>query len=293
MDATGANSSNAAAAGQPLLSDREFRIFSGLVYELCGIKLSPIKKTMLSVRLHKRLVALGIPTFKAYLEFVLSEAGQRDEVLHLIDVVSTNKTDFFREPDHFTYLSAKVLPEFATGRRYTSQRRLTIWSAGCSSGEEPYTLAMVVNEFVEQHPWLDFVVVGTDVCTRMLEMAQSAIYANDRVTPIPKPYLHKYFMQGRGERKDFHRVVPELRRKVVLHRLNFKDSEFHLDYQMDVIFCRNVIIYFDRPTQRELLAKLHRQLVPGGYLFIGHSETMEGMDRQFQRMAPTVYRCHK
>ena len=275
----------------PLLSDREFRTFSALVYDACGIKLPPIKKTMLSSRLHKRLRALGMASFKEYLDLVTSREGRERELIQMLDVVSTNKTEFFREPDHFNLLTEQILPDLdGRLRKGGDRRRLHVWSAGCSSGEEPYTLGIVLAEYAAKHPGFDFSVLGTDICTKVLTIAERAVYPDERLTDIPKFLLHKYFMRGRGSQQHFHRVVPELRQRISFRRLNFKEDDFSLDQLFDVIFCRNVIIYFDRPTQAALFDKFHRQLHPGGYLVIGHSETLEGIHDRMRRVAPTVYK---
>jgi chemotaxis protein methyltransferase CheR len=271
-----------------MLSDREFRRFSALIHEASGIKLPPIKKTMLSSRLTKRLRALGMGSFSTYLEYVLSAVGREQEFIQLLDVVSTNKTDFFREPDHFAFLAEKILPEYLREGRGL-RRRLRVWSAGCSSGEEPYTLAIVLSEFAASNPGFDFSILATDISTRVLADAERAIYSNERLASVPKYLLHRYFMRGHGRQRNFHCVVPELREKIAFRRLNFKE-DFNLDRPFDIIFCRNVLIYFDRLTQGALFEKLYRQLASGGYLLIGHSESLEGFHERMCRVAPTVYR---
>jgi len=275
------------------LSDREFNRFSDFIYEICGIKLTPIKKTMLSSRLQKRLRHLNLDSFSAYLDYVLSPEGQAAELTQMIDVVSTNKTDFFREPKHFDVMTSLVLPDFVQRMTHSQHKTLWVWSAGCSSGEEPYTLAMVLDEFFARYPGLDYSIFATDVCTKVLARAQEAVYANEVVAPVSPILRNKYLMKGRGAQAGFHRVVPELRRKVIFQRLNFMDRDFGIDQQMDIIFCRNVIIYFDRKTQCALFGKFYRQLSPRGYLFTGHSETLEGIGDQMERVAAAVFRCRK
>ncbi|MEJ2032379.1 MAG: protein-glutamate O-methyltransferase [Deltaproteobacteria bacterium] len=275
----------------PLLTDPEFQKFSALIYDNCGIKLPPIKKTMLSARLHKRLRALGMSSFKEYLELVTSPEGQVHELIQMLDVVSTNKTEFFREPDHFTLLAEKILPEIEERlQRGGVRRRLRVWSAGCSSGEESYTLGIVLAEYGANHPGFDFFVLGTDICTEVLVIAERAIYPDERLAGIPNVLLRRYFMRGKGSQQNFHRIIPELRQKIAFRRLNFKDEDFGFDRLFDIIFCRNVIIYFDRATQSAFFEKIHRHLAPGGYLLIGHSESLEGIHDRMKRVAPTVYR---
>ena len=289
-----ARSAATEGAGQPALSDRDFNKFSAFIYEVCGIKLPPIKKTMLSARLQKRLRLLKISSFSDYFDYVLSPEGQANELYHMIDVVSTNKTDFFREPPHFEVMNSRVLPELAArpGDR-GHNRKLQVWSAGCSTGQEPYTLAMVLQEFCCKHPQLDYEILATDISTQALTAAGEAIYTDEVVAPVPTVLRHKYLMKGKGQQQGFHRVVPELRQKVRFQRLNFMDRDFGLDRKMDIIFCRNVIIYFDRPTQQKLFEKFYRQFTPGGFLFTGHSESLEGITDRMERIDSAVYRCLK
>ncbi|HIJ91310.1 MAG: protein-glutamate O-methyltransferase [Desulfobulbaceae bacterium] len=273
------------------LSDRDFNRFSAFIYEACGIKLSPIKKTMLSARLQKRLRQLQLDSFSAYLDYVLSPDGQAKELCHMIDVVSTNKTDFFREEKHFEVMTNLVLPDYVQRMTHSNHKTLRVWSAGCSSGEEPYTLAMVLDDYFSRYPGLDYAILATDICTEVLAKAEEAIYSNEVVAPVAPLLRNKYLMKGKGAYKGFHRVVPELRRKVVFRRLNFMDRDFGIDQKMDLIFCRNVIIYFDRKTQCALFEKFYRQFSPKGYLFTGHSETLEGIGDRMERVAAAVYRC--
>lgn len=277
-----------------VLSDRDFNRFSAFIYEVCGIKLPPIKKTMLAARLQKRLRRLNISSYRDYFDYVLSPEGQINELCHMIDVVSTNKTDFFREPQHFDVMNQKVLPEFVARCQKRSQpHKLLVWSAGCSSGQEPYTLAMVLQEFCEKTPQLDYEILATDICTEALATAVEAIYTDEVVAPVPVALRHKYLMKGKGQHKGFHRVVPELRQKVSFQRLNFMDRDFGLKKKMDIIFCRNVIIYFDQATQRSLFEKFYRQFAPGGYLFTGHSESLEAITDRMERVDSAVYKCLK
>ncbi|MHB1013953.1 MAG: CheR family methyltransferase [Desulfurivibrionaceae bacterium] len=277
----------------PSLSDRDFNRFSAFIYDTCGIKLPPIKKTMLSARLQKRLRQLHLESFTAYLDYVLSADGQAKELSHMIDVVSTNKTDFFREAKHFDVMTSLVLPDYVQRMTHSSHKTLRVWSAGCSSGEEPYTLAMVLDDFFSRYPGLDYAILATDICTEVLAKAEEAIYTDEVVAPVPPGLRNKYLMKGKGSYKGFHRVVPELQRKVTFQRLNFMDRDFRIDQKMDLIFCRNVIIYFDRKTQCALFEKFYRQFSPNGYLFTGHSETLEGIGDRMERVAAAVYRCRK
>lgn len=271
------------------MTDREFARFSEFIYDTCGIKMPPVKKTMLEARLQKRLRKLGISSFKDYSEYLFSCTGAETELVHLIDVVTTNKTDFFREPAHFDYLVSQALPELMERTGAGLRKPLSIWSAGCSSGEEPYTLAMVLSEFSEQQN-ISFSILATDICTTVLDKARLAVYDEERIDPVPMALRRKYLLRGKGEQKGLVRVVPPLRHRITFRRLNFMDGDFGMREPMDIIFCRNVVIYFDKTTQERLLNKFYRQLIPGGYLFMGHSETLSGLDVPFVQMASTVYR---
>jgi chemotaxis protein methyltransferase CheR len=272
------------------MSSRLYEKFSQFIYAECGIKLPPVKRIMLQSRLMKRLRALRISSFDEYYDYLTSFQGQKEELSHALDVVSTNKTGFFREPSHFDYLQTAVLPWLIHELEGKSRRRICIWSAGCSSGEEPYTLGMVLSDFLEKFPEFDFSILGTDISRRMLYHAQKAIYKDQDIYPIAHRLRAAYLLKGKGPQKGNWRITSELRNKVQFKRLNLVDEHFDLPNLMDIIFCRNVIIYFDRPTQSRLFEKFHMWLVPGGFLFIGHSETLYGINNQFEYLQATIYR---
>jgi chemotaxis protein methyltransferase CheR len=273
------------------MTQTEFTRFSEFIIGQCGIKMPPSKKIMLEARLQKRLRALGIPTYGEYLKHVLGE-GARDELVHMLDAVTTNKTDFFREPVHFQYLAQTVLPEALTERIHTKApaRPFRVWSAGCSTGEEPYTLAMVLTEFTHQHPDLKFSLVATDISTRVLDRAREGVYDADRVQSVPLALKQKYLLRSKDHNKNLVRMVPQLRTAVLFDRLNLMEETFSFSDALDVIFCRNVIIYFDRGTQERLISRFCRVLRPEGYLFLGHSESVHGFDLPLRRITSTVYR---
>jgi len=272
------------------LRDREFQRFSSFIFDNVGIKMPPTKKTMLEARLQKRLKALGIGSFEEYGDFVFSQEGSASELVHLIDVVTTNKTDFFREPAHFDFMVKTALPGILQERGDVLRDPVRIWSAGCSTGEEPYTLAMVLSEFAVGRPDFRVAITASDICTQVLQTAKTAIYPEDRTDPIPLNLKKKYLMRSRDKSKSLVRISPKARSLVSFRRINFMDDELGISEKMDIIFCRNVVIYFDKPTQQTLMRKFHRQLRPGGYLFIGHSETLSGLDVDFKAVASTVYR---
>jgi chemotaxis protein methyltransferase CheR len=270
------------------LSNSDFERLRSLIYDESGISLSFDKKTMVEIRLKRRLRSLDIPSYEEYCDRVFAPEGKASELVHLIDVITTNKTDFFREAGHFDYLLSSALPDLAA--RNGATRASLVWSAGCSTGEEPYTLAIVLSEYSQQCPGFRFTVLATDICTAVLEKAAIGVFKSESVAPVPRELRRKYFMRSRDPESDVLRVVPEVRALVEFRRLNFMDADFGLAESPEIIFCRNVIIYFDRPTQVRLLGKLARQLAPGGYFFAGHSESLQGMDLPLVPVAPAVYR---
>ena len=273
------------------LSKADFERLRNLIYTESGISLSADKKTMLEIRLRRRVKSLGISSLTDYCDRLFRMEGGEDvknELIQLIDVVTTNKTDFFREAGHFDYLVSKALPDLAA--RNGANRTALVWSAGCSTGEEPYTLAMVLSEYAPTCPGFHFSVLATDISTEVLAKARAGIFKSELVKPVPVALQRKYFMRSRDRASDLVRVVPELRALVDFRRMNFMDDNFDLPQTPEIIFCRNVIIYFDRPTQERLLKKLARQLMPGGYFFAGHSESLQGMDLPLIAVAPSAYR---
>jgi chemotaxis protein methyltransferase CheR len=262
------------------MSHKDFSRLKEFIYKECGINIIDAKKAMLEARLHKRLRKLDLTSFSRYCDYLFSPKGIEEELTHMIDQITTNKTDFFREPAHFDYLRRKVLPELSRSRS-----AIAAWSAGCSSGEEPYTLAMVFKEF-----GCNFAILATDISTKVLDKARLAVYDEERVDPISPELKRKYLLASKDKVKRLYRITPELRAHVKFRRLNFMDGDFDFGEPLDIIFCRNVIIYFDKPTQERLLRKFYKCLAPDGYLFMGHSETLFGMDVPLIQAAPTIYR---
>lgn len=269
------------------LSNEQFARLGSFIHRETGIKMPPEKKVMVQARLKKRLKELNIPTFEQYLSYVFGKESKHSEVVHVFDAISTNKTDFFREPVHFTFLKDHVLPEFKEQRKGSTFK---VWSAACSSGEEPYTLAMCIHEFLGANGTFDYSIYGTDISTLILKMATNAVFTEERVKPAVPGYLvQKYFMKNRDAAKRTFRVVPELRKKVSFSRLNFMDESYPIVGKFDVVFCRNVLIYFDRKVQEVVLQKICRYLKPGGYLFHGHSESLIGMNLPLKNVHPTIF----
>jgi chemotaxis protein methyltransferase CheR len=239
-------------------------------------------------RLARRLRSLDLKTYGDYLRHVLQQPVESFERREMVNCITTNKTDFFREAGHFDYLVSKALPDLAARNGIT--RKSLVWSAGCSTGEEPYTLALVLSEYAQECPGFRFSVLATDICTAVLAKAATGIFKAELLSPVPQTLRRKYFMRSRDPQSNLLRVVPEVRALVEFRRLNFMDADFGITDSPEIIFCRNVIIYFDRPTQVRLLEKLTRQLAPGGYFFAGHSESLQGMDLPLVPVAPSVYR---
>ncbi len=270
------------------MSGSEFRRLSEFIHAHCGIKMPPVKKIMLEARLQKRLRNLGIASFKEYCDCLFSDGTS--ELTHMIDAVTTNKTDFFREPMHFKYLSEIILPEFIGMAGRVSERKFMVWSAGCSTGEEPYTLAMVLAEFWSLAPGFTFSILATDIAAKVLEKARIGIYEQDRTAAVPRHFKQKYFMRSKDKSKSLVRIVPEMRSLVRFQRVNLVDEYPVLREPADAIFCRNVIIYFERENQERLLNRLCRSLRTGGHLFLGHSETVHGFELPLVRVTSTIYR---
>jgi chemotaxis protein methyltransferase CheR len=268
------------------LTTSEFNKLSQFIMSEYGIKMPPEKKIMLQSRLQKRLRVLGMNNFKDYLNYLFSPQGMSEEVIHMMDVVSTNKTDFFRESIHFDFLLTEALP-FLTGDM--NQKFLKIWSAGCSSGEEPYTLAITLFEYKEKNHSIDFTILASDISTQMLKTGISAIYHENKVADIPLSLKKKYLLKSKNHEEKKVRVISELRNKVEFARINLLDLVPTRTPQHHIIFCRNVLIYFDRQTQYKILSALCSNLLQGGYLFLGHSESITGLDLPVKSIIPTVF----
>lgn len=265
------------------ISVEEFQRLRTIIYEESGIALSDQKRTLLASRLSKRLRELGLETFSDYYD-KLMEDPTREEFTRMLDLISTNKTDFFREPKHFEFLRDVILPNME------SERRIRIWSSACSTGEEPYTIAMTLFENVDNPSQWDFKILASDLSTRVLAKAAAGMYEEERFRDVPPDVLHRHFLRGRGDSAGLFKVKPHLTGTIQFRRINLMDERFPIKTPLDLIFCRNVMIYFDRPTQETLVNKFHRYLKPGGYLFIGHSESLQWVQHPFKAVAPTIYR---
>lgn len=275
-----------AAPDTDRIGARQFKALAALIQAEAGINLKASKQTMLEGRLRRRARSAGFATVGDYCDYVLSPDVGSGEIEQLINAVTTNKTDFFREPLHFDFLLETVLPEFAENR----QRMIRCWSAACSTGAEPYTLAMLLDEFARHNRGTDYQIIATDLDTEVLSTAIKGIYPRDLVEPVPDHLRRRYVLQAKRPDRHEVRIAPELRRKVSFGRLNLMDARYPLDDLMDIIFCRNVLIYFDKETQEAVVNRLCERLRPGGYLFLGHSESITGFTHCLTQVAGTVFR---
>ncbi|MEP9375031.1 CheR family methyltransferase [Mesorhizobium sp. KR1-2] len=267
------------------LSERNFLLLADFIGDYSGIKMPLSKITMLEGRLRRRLRATGMNSFDDYCSYLFGE-GMQSETIHFIDIVTTNKTDFFREPKHFDVLAETVLPDLAG----QGHREIRAWSSACSTGAEPYTMAMILAESVEKQEIGNFTILATDLSTDVLEKAKRAVYDAEILRPVPTEMRRKYLMQPINPQRQALRVSPRLRSRVGFARLNLMDPAYRLGDPMHIIFCRNVLIYFDKPTQKMVLHRLCDCLMPGGYLFIGHSESITGLDLPVRQVANTVFK---
>ncbi|WP_166937055.1 CheR family methyltransferase [Rhizomicrobium electricum] len=282
--ATTTSASSARPSGYGL-SEKNFRKLCTFVYSVCGIKLTEKKRSMVDGRLRRRMRALDIADINDYCDFLLGgSAAAEPEVPYFIDAVTTNKTDFFREPAHYVFMQEHVMPAWAAEGR----RGAKIWSAACSTGAEAYTTAMVVDDFF--HGRFDYSILATDVSTDVLQKGYAGLFPRTMIDPIPEEFRKRYVLVPKNPARNEILISSALRSKVSFHRLNLMDDRYPFDRDHDIIFLRNVLIYFDRPTQDCVLAKLCDHLRPGGYLFLGHSESLAGAKLPLQMVANTIFR---
>lgn len=270
-------------------TDRQFQAIAELVQGQVGIQLPPSKRTMVEGRLRKRVRALGLGDLEAYGREVLDRGRHDEELVHLIDCVTTNKTDFFREPPHFDFLTRQAVPHLLAK---AERRTIKVWSAACSTGAEAYTVAMVLEEMQRSGPKFGYSILGTDISSEVIETARAAIYPDEMLEAVPAAMRQRYLMQSRSPGKQVARIVPELRRRVQFHSLNLMDSNYPFDRDVDVIFCRNVLIYFDKKTQKAVVERLASHLRPGGFLILGHSESAAGSGASsVVQIVPTIFQA--
>ena len=270
------------------LSPKGFSRFAQYITDELGIKMPDAKISMIQSRLVRRVRELGLPSIEHYGEYLFASRNN-EEREHFINAVTTNKTDFFREPEHFQYLTSVALPSLEGTANYNS-RYIRVWSAACSSGEEPYTLAMVLSEFVRQDRHSDFGILATDISTKVLQMARNGVYAETQIAPVPFEMRRKYFLQNKNQAERQVRIVPKLRQRVSFHALNFMSNDYLVKDSFYIILLRNILIYFDKDIQEAVVTKMCRYLNPGGYLFVGHSESLSGLNVPVLRVGTSIYR---
>lgn len=277
-----------ASLDRPELEPREFKKLSNFIERELGIRMPEIKKIMLESRLHKRLRVLKLNSFPEYCDYLFSDMGMRQEFPFMIDVVTTNKTDFFREPDHFVYLENRIIrPSLSNSNGSGS---FDIWSSASSTGEEIYTLAMVMEDIREDFGALNYTILGSDISQEVLTKARKGIYHISRIETIPMNLKKKYFLKSKNKTDDLVKVKPNIQKNVSFVQQNLMHDKYDIKKSFDIIFCRNVLIYFSQEKQKKILLSLHKHLKPEGYLFLGHSETITGLNLPFLSVAPTIYR---
>jgi chemotaxis protein methyltransferase CheR len=265
----------------PELRPKHFRAVQRLAYRVAGIDLHPGKEDLVRARLMKRLRVLHLPGFDQYFKYLERDRSGR-EAAQMIDVLTTNKTFFFREAEHFECLKKNILPALRG-------KKLQLWCAGCSSGEEPYSLVMTLLDAFPDMAARDIRVLATDISQRMLDKARAAVYGKEQVESLPLPFITRFFDSVPDGRSRIYRIRPEVRSLIHFARLNLMD-EWPMSGKFDVIFCRNVMIYFDRPVQRDLIRRFHSILKPDGHLIVGLSESLASVAMTFRYVQPAVYR---
>ncbi len=266
------------------LGDAEFEYFRNVVYRESGIRLTELKKALVQARLIKRIRQLKLSGFEEYCEYV--QQHYHDELENLINCITTNKTDFFRENRHFEFMKEHLIPLWCEKKK----RRIRIWSAGCSTGEEPYSIAITMREYFPNIDSADVKILATDIDTDVLEKGKKGVYSLEAIADVPLPMAKKYFLRGSGDNKGFFKIKDSVKNLIYFRRLNLLDETYPMKGKFDLIFCRNVIIYFDKETQRKLFDRMFDFLSDDGFLFLGHSETLTGLTSRFALVANSIYR---
>jgi len=266
-------------ASNRALSAEEYEFIRKLVYDHCRINLGANKRELVMARLSKRLRACNIPDYRTYIGHIQTPQGKA-ELTNLIDAISTNHTFFFREGSHFEFLAKTVIPEHPRGETFR------LWSAACSSGEEPYSIAILLSEYLKTVP---FQIECSDISTKILAKAQEGIYPLERLGDMRRDWLYRYFQKGRGQADGLYRVKDSVRKNLHFRQLNLMSPTFPFNQPQHVIFCRNVMIYFDKATQEDLVNRFAKYLVPGGYLIIGHAESLTGIKHPYKTVRPAIY----
>lgn len=265
------------------LTDDEFAFFKAIVYREAGIKLSDMKVALLQSRIMRRMRALQISTFRDYRNY-LNDYYQ-DEIVDFINAVTTNKTEFLRENKHFDFMLSTALPNFEKSNR----EEIRIWSAGCSTGEEPYSIAVTCCEYFNKSK-IPVKILATDIDTQVLIQGYTGIYPKNTIDVFTPTIQQRYFNAINTEKGVQYQIVPEVKKMITFKRLNLLDNTYPMRKKFDIIFCRNVIIYFDKDTQRVLFEKMYNYIADDGFLFIGHSENLSGVNSNFKSVGHTIYR---
>lgn len=274
-------------AGYPL-SEEEFLLFRDLVRAKAGIALSEAKRTLVQSRLAKRLRQLGLGSYREYYDYLMERDPTGEEQVQFINALTTNLTHFFREGHHFEYLRDVWLPGIRDRAAETGQRRIRIWSAGCSTGEEPYSIAITLLEGIEAKDGWDVRILASDIDTEVLTKAAEGVYPYDRIDGISEDLLRRYF-HTEGAEADEVRVLSKVRDLIVFRQINLLDEPWPIRTRFDLIFCRNVVIYFDGPTYEQLFHRFEATLHNDGLLILGHSESLLGKETRFRHLGKTIY----
>jgi len=265
-----------------LMDSATFKRLREIVYENSGISLKETKEAMVTARVSKRMRALGITTHKEYLYYLEQESGS-DEITHFLDVIATNVTSFFREAQHFDFLKNRLRQWRADGKK-----KIRVWSAAASTGQEPLSIGMTILDTLGCYP-CDFKILATDISTRALVLAQRGVFEKKQIENIPTALQSRFFKPVRDTDGGLYQVGDELSRCIIYRRLNLSRPPFPMRGELDIVFCRNVMIYFDPETRADLVNEIYRLLLPGGYLFTGHAESLISLNTAFKCIRPTVY----
>jgi chemotaxis protein methyltransferase CheR len=268
----------------PVMDGKTFNRIRQLVYNLSGISLSDNKESLVKARISKRMRNLDIDDYEQYFEYVINDPSGM-EIQILVDSISTNTTSFYREADHFEFFRNIVKNWIDQGRR-----SLRIWCTASSTGEEPYTMAIELNEAIATFPYFDAKILATDINTNVLRTAQAGVFTEERVTPIPKHLLTKYFTKMKNDDRCVYAVSDQLKKLVIYRQFNLTDQPYPVRSDLDVIFCRNVMIYFDGELRRMMAGEFERILKSGGYLIVGHAESLTGMSKSLRCIKPSIYK---
>jgi chemotaxis protein methyltransferase CheR len=271
------------------IGDQEFALFQKLIEDRAGIFLAPVKKALLEARLSKRINELGLASFSAYYEHVLQDRGGHELVI-MLDRITTNETQFFREARQFEFLSQLVVHDWsAQADAGFRQRQIRVWSAGCATGEEPYSLAMILWQHCPPSAGWEIEILATDISTRALDRARQGIWPIEKAKDIPPEYLKRFMLKGRGKQEGKMKAGAEIRSMIRFERLNLNDEVYPLTSLFDLILCRNVLIYFDAARRGRVIDRLVERLSPAGFFFVGHAERLNGLTNKVVSLLPTIY----